>query len=158
MLCGSHHLLDYITTFKTTLNLQQTLDEILCHFFPTTLKEVARVWFSKLATSSIDNFEHLGNSFVCQFVGGQRQKKPANHLLTIKQGERESLRSNVKHFTKEILEVNETDDKVQLTTFKIELKPREFVVSLAKSPLKAMAEMLLKDCPLADLRSLKKSQ
>ena len=42
------------------------------------------------------------------------------------------------------MEVDETDDKVQLTTFKAELKSREFVVSLTKNPPRTMAEMLLK--------------
>ena len=50
----------------------------------------------------------------------------------------------MKHFTRETLEVDETDDKVQLTTFKAGLKSKEFVVSLAKNPPKTMAEMLLK--------------
>ena len=45
-----------------------------------------------------------------------------------------------------MLEVDELDDKVQLTTFKAWLKSRDFVVSLAKNPPppKAMAEALLK--------------
>jgi len=47
-------------------------------------------------------------------------------------------------FTRETLEVDEADDKIQLTTFKTGLKSREFVVSLAKNPPKMMAEMLLK--------------
>ena len=34
---------DHISTFKMTLSLQQPLDEILCHSFPTTLKEAVRV-------------------------------------------------------------------------------------------------------------------
>ena len=42
------------------------------------------------------------------------------------------------------MEVDEVDDKVQLTTFKAGLKSREFVVSLVKNPPKTMAEMLLK--------------
>ncbi|XP_030935997.1 uncharacterized protein LOC115961094 [Quercus lobata] len=42
-----------------------------------------------------------------------------------------------------MLEVDEADDKVQLTTFKAGLKSKEFVVSLVKNPLKTMAEMLL---------------
>ena len=42
------------------------------------------------------------------------------------------------------MEVDEVDDKVQLTTFKVGLKSREFVVSLAKNPPKTMTEMLLK--------------
>ena len=49
--------LDHLNTFKTTLGLQQPCDEILCHSFPTTLKGATREWFSKLPTSSIDNFE-----------------------------------------------------------------------------------------------------
>ena len=47
-------------------------------------------------------------------------------------------------FTRETLEVDEADDKIQLTTFKTGLKSREFVVSLAKNPPKTMTEMLLK--------------
>ena len=54
------------------------------------------------------------------------------------------MRSYVTHFTRGILEIDEADDKVQLTTFKAGLKYRDFVVSLAKNPLKTMAEMLLK--------------
>ena len=47
-------------------------------------------------------------------------------------------------FTRKTLEVDKADDKVQLITFKVGLKSREFVVSLVKNPLKTMAEMLLK--------------
>ena len=94
--------------------------------------------------SSIDTFKYLSNAFLRHFVGGQRPKRLADHLLTIRQREKETLRSYVKHFTRETLEVDEADDKVQLTTFKAGLKSREFVVSLVKSPPKMMAEMLLK--------------
>ena len=66
------------------------------------------------------------------------------HLLTIRQGEKETLRSYVKCFTKETLEVDEVDDKVQLTTFKTGLKSKEFVVALVKSPLRMMTKMFLK--------------
>ena len=51
----------------------------------------------------------------------------------------------MKCFTLETLEVDEADEKVQLTTFKAGLKSREFVVSLAKNPPKTMAKMLLKE-------------
>ena len=67
-----------------------------------------------------------------------------NHLLTIRQGEKETLRSYVKRFTRETLEVYEADDKVQLTTFKAGLRSRDLVASLAKNPSKTMVEMLLK--------------
>ena len=136
--------MDHLNTIKTTLGLQQPPDEILCRSFPTILKGVAKEWFTKLPTSSIDNFKQLGNSFVCHFIEGQCLKRPADHLLTIKQGEKEILRSYVKHFTQKTLEVDKKDDKVQLTIFKARLKSREFMVSLVKSPHRTMAKMLLK--------------
>ena len=48
---------DHLNTFKMTLGLQQPPDEILCRSFLTTLKGVAREWFTKLPTSSINSFE-----------------------------------------------------------------------------------------------------
>ena len=50
----------------------------------------------------------------------------------------------MKRFTRETLEVDEVDNKVQLTTFKVGLKSRDFVISLTKNPPRTMAEMLLK--------------
>ena len=50
----------------------------------------------------------------------------------------------MKRFTRETLEVDDADNKVQLMTFKAGLKSREFVVSLTKIPPKTMIEMLLK--------------
>ena len=135
---------DHLNTFKTTLGLQQPLNEILCHSFPTTLKGTAREWFTKLPTSSVDNFEQLSNTFLRHFIGGQCPKRPADHLLTIRQGEKETLRSYMKCFTQETLEVDEADDKVQLMTFKAGLRSRDLMASLVKNPPKTMAEMLLK--------------
>ena len=42
------------------------------------------------------------------------------------------------------MEVDEANDKVQLTTFKARLRSRDLVASLAKNPPKTMAKMLLK--------------
>ena len=103
---------DHLNTFKTTLGLQQLPDEILCRSFPTTLKGAAREWFTKLPMSLVDSFEQLSNAFLRHFIGGQRPKRPADHLLTIRQGEKETLRSYVKRFTWETLEVDEANDKV----------------------------------------------
>ena len=127
---------DHLNTFKTTLGLQQPSDEILRRSFPTTLKGVVREWFTKLPTSSEDSFEQLSNAFLRHFIGGQRPKRPVDHLLTIRQGENETLRSYVKRFTRETLEVDKVDNKVQLTTFKAGLRSRDLVVSLMKNPPK----------------------
>jgi len=70
----------------------------------------------------------------------------------------------VKRFTRETLEVDEANDKVQLTTFKVGLISREFMVLLVKNPPKTMAEMLLKaqkymnaEVALAAIKDVEKS-
>ncbi|XP_030959180.1 uncharacterized protein LOC115981141 [Quercus lobata] len=126
------------------LGLQQPPEEILCCSFPTTLKGATREWFTKLPISSVDSFEQLSNAFLRHFIGGQRPKRTTDHLLTIRQGEKETPRSYVQRFTRETLEVDEANDKVQLTTFKAGLRSREFVASLVKNPPKTMVETLLK--------------
>ena len=103
---------DHLNTFRTTLGLQQPPDEILCRSFPTTLKAAVRECLTKLPNLSIDNFEQLSNAFLRHFIVGQRPKRPADYLLIIKQGEKETLRSYVKRFTRETLEVDEADDKM----------------------------------------------
>ena len=50
----------------------------------------------------------------------------------------------MKRFTRETLEVDEADDKVQPTTFKEGLRSRDLVASLVKTLPKTMVEMLLK--------------
>ena len=98
----------------------------------------------KVADFICGQLKQLSNAFLRHFIGGQRPKRLADHLLTIRQGDKETLRSYVKRFTRETLEVDEADDKVQLMTFKAGLRSRDLMASLIKNPPKTMAEMLLK--------------
>ena len=59
--------------------------------------------------------------FFVSLGGGQRHKKPTGHLLNIQQVERESLRQYITQFNKELLQVDEVEDQVILTTFQAEL-------------------------------------
>ena len=88
---GTHDPFDHIATFKTTMHLQGVPDEIMCRAFPTTLKGLVRVWFSKIPPNSVSSFEELSKLFVNNFIGGQRHKCSSSSLLTIEQGENESL-------------------------------------------------------------------
>ena len=114
---GSKDPLDHIKSFKTLMHLQMTLDEVTCRTFPTTLKGIARVWFSEIPSGAIANFELLSKGFVHHFIREQRHKKPTCHLLNICQAKGESLRQYVTHFNKELLQVDEAEDQVILTTF-----------------------------------------
>ena len=81
---GTRDPFDHIASFKTTMNLQGVLDEIMCKSFPTTLKGLARVWFSKIPLNTVSSFEELSKLFVNNFIGGQRHKRSLSSLLTIK--------------------------------------------------------------------------
>ena len=55
----SKYPLDHIESFKTPMLLQMNLDEVMCRAFPTTLKEVARVWFSKIPPRTTADLNNL---------------------------------------------------------------------------------------------------
>ena len=94
---------NHIATFKTTMHLQGVSDKIMCKAFPTILKRPARVWFSKIPPNSVSSFEELSKLFVNNFIGGQRHKRSSSSLLTIEQGESESLWSFIIRFNREAL-------------------------------------------------------
>ena len=107
---GTKDPLDHIEAFKTILSLHQTLDEVICRTFLATLRGATRVWFSKLPTVSITNFDQLSDSFVRHFIGGQRHKRPTSYLLIVKQQEGETLKEHMKRFNKVVLEIDEADE------------------------------------------------
>ena len=114
---GTRDPCDHIATFKTTMHLQGVPNEIMCRAFPTTLKGTGQVWFSKISLNVVGSFEELSNLFINNFIGGQRHKHSSSSLLTIKQGENESLWSFITCFNREALTVDEIDDKLLLVAF-----------------------------------------
>ena len=139
---GSRDPFDHIATFKTTMHLQGVPDEIMCRAFPTTLKGPARVWFSKIPPNSISSFEELSKLFVNNFIGGQRHKRSSSSLLTIEQGENESLRSFITRFNREALSVDKVDDKLLLAAFHNGVNSDLFIHKLYDKEPQSMAELV----------------
>ena len=76
--------LNHLETFKTLMHLQGMAEEIMCRAFPTTLKGVARIWFSRLTPNSVSTFKELSAQFTAHFIGGHRYKKSTAFLMIIK--------------------------------------------------------------------------
>ena len=127
---GTRDPFDHIATFKTTMHLQGVPDKIMCRAFPTILKGPAQVWFSKIPPNSVSSFEELSKLFVNNFIGGQRHKRSSSSLLTIEQGENESLQSFITRFNREALTVDEVDDKLLLVAFHNEVNFDLFIHKL----------------------------
>ena len=139
---GTRDPFDYIATFKTTMHLQGVPDEIMCRAFPTTLKGLARVWFSKIPLNSVSSFEKLSKLFVNNFIRRQRHKRSSSSLLTIEQGENESLRSFITRFNRKALTVDEVDDKLLLAAFHNGVNFDFFIHKLYEKEPQSMAELV----------------
>ena len=114
----------------------------MCRAFLTTLKGLARVWFSRLMPNSIGTFKELCAKFALHFIGGHRYKKSTAYLISIKQREDETLRSYITCFNKEALSIDEVDDKILVTAITNGLRKGKFLFSLYKNDPKTMTDML----------------
>lgn len=80
-------------------------DRILCRAFPSTLRKVARYWYSSFKPNFIHSFNQLGRSFVAHFISNRWLCRDSDFLINIKQGKRESLRSYMSQFKEATLEI-----------------------------------------------------
>ena len=133
---------DHLETFKTLMHLQGVLEEIMCRAFPTTLKGLARIWFSRLTPNSVNTFKEISAQFTSHFIGGHRYKRSTTCLMSIKQREDETLRSYITRFNKEALSIDEADDKILVAAFTNGLRKGKFLFSLYKNDPKTMLEVL----------------
>ena len=114
----------------------------MCRAFPTTLKGLAQVWFSKIPSNTVSSFEELSKLFVNNFIKGQRRKCSSSSLLTIEQGENESLRSFITCFNREALIVDKMDNKLLLAAFHNGVNSDLFIHKLYKQEPQTMAELI----------------
>ena len=121
-------------------------DLVRCRAFAITLKGPDLAWFNRLPPSSISSFRELSIAFVSHFIGARTYRKPIYHLLTIKQGLRENLRSYVQRFNAESLKVDIPDKKFAITAFiaGFGVQSKDLMFSISKNPHASMAEVLAK--------------
>ena len=140
----SKDLLDHLESFKSLMHLQGAPDEIMYRAFPTTLKGLARIWFSKLMPNSIGTFKELSTQFTSHFIGGHKYKKSTTCLMNIRQWEDKTLRSYITRFNKEALLIDEADVKILVATFMNGLQKGKLLFSLYKNDPKTMLDVLYK--------------
>ena len=141
---GSKNPLDHLESFKTLINLQRVLDEIMCRAFSTTLKGSTKIWFSRLTPNFISTFKELSAQFALHFIGGHRYKKSTTCLMNIKQREDETLGFYITRFNKEALSIDEANDKILVAAFINGLRKGKFLFSLYKNNPKTMSDVLYK--------------
>ena len=84
----------------------------------------------------------MSKLFVNNFIGGQRHKRSSSSLLTIEQGENESLQSFITCFNREALSVDEVDDKLLLVAYHNGVNSDLFIHKLYEKEPQSMAELV----------------
>ena len=143
---GTKDPVDHLNTYKNQMKLHGYQDPVRCKALAITLKHSALAWFNRLPLASIPSFKELSVAFLSHFIGALTYRKPSYHLLTVKQGPQENLRSYVQRFNSESLRVDILDEKLSITAFIVELgiQSKDLMFSISKNPQPSMSEVLAK--------------
>ena len=143
---GKKDPVDHLNTYKNPMELHGYQDPVRCRAFAITLKGYALAWFNRLSPASISSLKELSIAFVSHFIRARTYRKPSYHILTIKQGPQENLRSYLKRFNSKSLRVDISDEKFVITAFIVGLgiKSKDLMFSISKNPQVSMAEVLAK--------------
>ena len=137
---------DHLNTYKNQMELHGYQDPVRCRAFAITLKGSALARFNRLPPASVSSFKELSIAFVSHFSEAQTYRKSSYHLLTIKQGPQENLRSYVQRFNLESLRVDISDEKFAIIAFIVGLgiQSKDLMFSISKNPQASMAKVLAK--------------
>ena len=143
---GMKDPVDHLNTYKNQMELHGYQDLVRCIAFAITLKRSALAWFNRLPPALVSSFKELSIAFVSHFIRARMYRNPSYHLLTVKQGPQENLRSYVQRFNSELLRVDIPDEKFAITAFIAGLGKqfKYLMFSISKNPQAIMVEVLAK--------------
>ncbi|XP_043721046.1 uncharacterized protein LOC122668568 [Telopea speciosissima] len=119
-----------LESFKFLMYLQGASDVIMCRAFQSTLKGLARQWFSPLKPRSLSSFVDLGRAFLTNFMSSRIHKKTAANMLAIRQQTGESIREFLTRFNNEALEVRDLNPMVMFQALSSGIRDRKLKESL----------------------------
>ena len=126
------------------MELQGASGAAMCRAFLLTLTGAARKWYRKLRPGSISSFAQLSQIFFSQFVRARDHQLPPIHLLSVKQGNDESLKDYITRFNKKPVRVANYSDAIALTAIMVGLQQKKFHYSLAKNPPRTFHKVAIK--------------
>ncbi|XP_057975283.1 uncharacterized protein LOC131162693 [Malania oleifera] len=116
----------------------------MCRAFATTLKGTAKDWYRTLRSGSIGSFSDMEQLFTDHFLSSRRVAKTIGHLMSIAQGEQETLKDFMHCFNMATLEIRNLDMGVALAALTTALQPKSFLYSLRKKSPINMGELMVR--------------
>ncbi|RWW81318.1 hypothetical protein BHE74_00010297 [Ensete ventricosum] len=123
---GSTDPSEHVATFRAQMALYNTSDALMCRAFSTTLRGPARMWYSRLKSSSIPSFDHFAKEFELNFMASSRPRLTTASLLDLMQGSDEPLAQFVSRFTAEVQRMPDTHPSMAIQAFSMGLRPSQF--------------------------------
>ncbi|RZS10691.1 hypothetical protein BHM03_00041950 [Ensete ventricosum] len=114
----------------------------MCWAFPTTLRGLARMWYSRLKPSSISSFDYLAKEFELNFMASSHLRPTAASLLDLAQGSNEPLAQFVSRFVAKVQGMPNAHPSLAIQEFLMGLRPSRFFWSLIERPSSTILEML----------------
>ncbi|CAA0822301.1 Unknown protein, partial [Striga hermonthica] len=132
----------HVRTFENMAVLRGYSDSVCCRAFLSTLRGGALDWFHQLPPGSIMDFEDFSSKLTNQYSSAAAQEKTYLTLMSMKQGEKESLRKYVARYNQTCLEVHSAFDEVRARGLIRSLRAAPCRTSLAKTPARSYEDVL----------------
>ncbi|XP_077232335.1 uncharacterized protein LOC143868816 [Tasmannia lanceolata] len=139
---GTTDPLEYLQSYKRAMEFKGANDVTLCRAFSSYLKRGANSWYGRLKPNSISSFRELGREFVTYFANSRPQKKPADTLLTLRQGKEETLRSFIGRFRAELSQIKDPNHEIVRAAMKSAVHYRDLKVALNIDPPRDLQELM----------------
>ena len=113
--------IEHVSNYIHMMSLHTHNDALMCKVFPSSLGPTTLRWFNGLRKGSIHSFAELIQEFGVQFVTCNWVPQPVDTLLSMKIRVRETLRSYASRYWKLYNEIDEGNEKIMTSTFRMGL-------------------------------------
>ncbi|GJV07424.1 reverse transcriptase domain-containing protein [Tanacetum coccineum] len=108
---------DHLKIFQAAKKIERWAMPTWCHMFNSTLIGSARVWFDKLPSESIDDYEMLRKTFLEKYSQQKKYIKAPVEIHHIKHREGESTEAFMERFKAESMHVSEAPKCMKISRF-----------------------------------------
>ncbi|XP_028091551.1 uncharacterized protein LOC114291866 [Camellia sinensis] len=151
---GKGNLTSHIQHYTQAMTLWSNNGPIMCQMFSSSFNEMPLRWFYKLETRSINDWKQLQQVFISSFITNSQLPKEVDVLLTTKKDIMESLREYNKRYWAAYNEIDNCNEKLAVTSFKLGLQPtsklRQSLTKKQPTDVSSLMRKMEQHCKIKD--------